>query len=302
MITVIIPTFNRHLLLKEALRSLSLQTFKNFDVVVVNDGGADILDSIDYWTKKLNIKAIQLSKNIGVSGARNKALERAEGKYVAFLDDDDLFLPHHLETAIEALENGDADFFYGGALVNRERVDVLNVKHNTPHKKTYPYCSDYLYIANYIHTGSIVTKNFHDSSVRFDLSFNYCEDWDLWFSLYKKLGYRFKYVGDITCIYHLQAGHKGMLTEAQTVSPTPFTVARQKFYKKWPCEDKKINEYRRWFSEFEKYRDNLITEGYQISPYLFDRILKFTYDKFINDKKISLDAIPSFFKTFKKRK
>ncbi len=296
MITVIIPTFNRPLLLKEALHSLSLQTFKNFDVIVVNDGGSDILNSINCWIKNLNIKVIQLSKNTGVSSARNKALEYAKGKYVAFLDDDDVFLPHHLETAIKTLKNKDIDFFYSGALVNKNRIDILNVKHSTSYKKTYPYCPEYLHIANYIHTGSIVTKNFRNSGIRFDPDFKCCEDWDLWFSLYKKLGYKLKYVDNITCIYHLQVKQKGMLNEAQIISPTPFTIARQQFYKKWPSENKKINKYRQWFSEFEKYRDNLITEGQQISPYLFDRILKFTYDKFINDEEISLDVMLSFFK------
>jgi len=302
MITVIIPTFNRPLLLMEALRSLSLQTFKHFDVIIINDGGSDISNYTDKWIKNLNIQVINLPTNTGVSNARNKALEHARGKYVAFLDDDDVFLPNHLEVAIKTLQDENIDFTYSGALVNKERTDILNVKHSTPYKKTYLYSSGYLHIANYIHTGAIVTKNFRNSEVRFDSNFKYCEDWDLWFSLYKKLGYKFKYTNQTTCIYHLQAEKKGMLNEAQKVSPTPFTIARQQFYKKWPSENKKINKFRKWFSEFEKYRDNLIVNGEIISPYLFDKILGITYSKFINNEEISSEIIPSFFKTNKEVK
>ena len=98
--SIIIPTYNRKDLLRErSLKSLLNQTLKDFEVIVVNDGGEDVSDVIEeYKNKGLNIKYLTYKENKGPSYARNRGIEIAEGEWIGFLDDDDEYLENTLET------------------------------------------------------------------------------------------------------------------------------------------------------------------------------------------------------------
>jgi len=97
--SIIIPTYNRKILLKErALNSLLNQKFNDFEVIVINDGGADVLDVIEeYKNKGLDIEYINYKENKSVSYARNRGIEIAKGEWICFLDDDDEYLRETLE-------------------------------------------------------------------------------------------------------------------------------------------------------------------------------------------------------------
>ena len=98
--SIIIPTYNRKELLKErALKSLLNQTYKDFEVIVINDGGEDVSDVIEeYKDKGLDIKYISYKGNKGPSYARNREVEIAQGEWISFLDDDNEYFPTALET------------------------------------------------------------------------------------------------------------------------------------------------------------------------------------------------------------
>src|SRR3990172_4693438 len=90
-ISVIIPTYNRKKLVLEAIQSAIKQEPKNFETIVVDDGSVD--RTADYLRSlRLPIKVISKS-NGGISSARNEGIRNAKGKYIAFLDSDDLWLP-----------------------------------------------------------------------------------------------------------------------------------------------------------------------------------------------------------------
>ncbi|HOW36379.1 MAG TPA: glycosyltransferase [Candidatus Omnitrophota bacterium] len=103
LISVIIPTFNSELYIKECLDSALSQTYKNVEILVIDDGSADktraLLSSyegkIRYYTQQ----------NRGVSSARNLGIKESRGEYIAFLDSDDAWLTTKLEFQIEFLEN-----------------------------------------------------------------------------------------------------------------------------------------------------------------------------------------------------
>jgi glycosyltransferase involved in cell wall biosynthesis len=105
--SIIIPTYNRKDLLKErALKSLLNQTYKDFEVIVINDGGDDVSDVIEeYKDKGLDIKYISYKENKGPSYARNRGIEIAQGEWIGFLDDDDEYLNNTLEIFNSALFN-----------------------------------------------------------------------------------------------------------------------------------------------------------------------------------------------------
>lgn len=96
--SVVIPTHNRPKMLGDAIRSVLSQRLDDFEVIVVDDGSdppAEIPDDA-------RVRLVRLEPNQGISSARNAGVARSQGRYVAFLDDDDLWLPTRLERALVA--------------------------------------------------------------------------------------------------------------------------------------------------------------------------------------------------------
>lgn len=103
IISVIIPTYNRAAYLAQAVRSVLGQTNADFEVLIVDDGSTD---DTEQTAKRLDDSRIVYirQENAGRSVARNQGVAEARGEYVAFLDDDDLFLPHKLSSQLAFLE------------------------------------------------------------------------------------------------------------------------------------------------------------------------------------------------------
>jgi glycosyltransferase involved in cell wall biosynthesis len=104
LVTVLVPTFNRRRYLGRALTSVVHQSYKNLQIIVINDGGEDITDIVSSLADPRLI-FIDRKENHGKAFSLNEALAKAEGKYVAYLDDDDLYYPNHIQTLVDALEN-----------------------------------------------------------------------------------------------------------------------------------------------------------------------------------------------------
>jgi len=104
VVTVLVPTFNRRRYLAGALDSVVRQSYRNLQIMVINDGGEDVSDIVNSFGDERLI-FIDRKENRGKAHSLNEALLRAEGKYVAYLDDDDLYYPNHIETLVDALEN-----------------------------------------------------------------------------------------------------------------------------------------------------------------------------------------------------
>jgi len=104
VVSVILPTYNRVQYFQKALASILNQSYENLQVIVVNDGGQDVSDIVESFYDS-RILFINRKENFGKAFSLNQALKNAEGKYVAYLDDDDIFYPYHIETLVDALEN-----------------------------------------------------------------------------------------------------------------------------------------------------------------------------------------------------
>lgn len=101
-ITVIIPVFNRKEFILEAIKSVLVQTYKPYEIFVIDDGSStDIKTFLQPYAH--NIKYFYQS-NKGLSGARNTGIRNSNGDYIAFLDDDDLYEPYKLEKQVSLLE------------------------------------------------------------------------------------------------------------------------------------------------------------------------------------------------------
>jgi glycosyltransferase involved in cell wall biosynthesis len=105
LVSVLLPTHNRPRYLVEALASVVQQTYRNLEIFVIRDGGQDVADVIRSFDDP-RIIFIDRKENRGKPFSLNEALSRARGEYVAYLDDDDVYYPRHVEVLVKALESG----------------------------------------------------------------------------------------------------------------------------------------------------------------------------------------------------
>ena len=128
-VTVVLPTYNRANFLHGAFESLAAQTFTDWDVVIVDDGSNDrTREVVDDYIKTHGRTRYVHQENRGAYAARNRGVDEATGRYVAFFDSDDLWLPHHLERCVGALESHpELDWVFGACRqVNRATGAVLD--------------------------------------------------------------------------------------------------------------------------------------------------------------------------------
>ncbi|MEV4003105.1 glycosyltransferase family A protein [Actinomadura sp. NPDC049753] len=286
LVSVIIPTLNRAAALDAALNSVMAAARRLSDdrdaveAIVVNDGGRSVGDLVDVWKPRLRVTLIELDRcSGGASVPRNVAIDAAQGEYIAFLDDDDVFLPSHLAVGCEPLRRGEADFVYLGAVVSEQRLDALPDDLGGYRLKAYPYDPRFLMVANYLHTGSVIVRNFRRTDVRFDPRLDVCEDWDLWIALTAELDYRVAFVDEITSVYHQIPDTSGVVSGAQLISPSKFALARDYINAKWPVADPVVEGYRAWLVALERYRDDLIARRRRMPNLLFDEILGYLHER-----------------------
>ncbi len=104
LVTVFIPAYNAGQYIKETIESVLQQTYENFELLIVNDGSTDDTVRIIEEFRDPRIRLCHNDQNRGLSYTRNRGLELAKGEYIAFLDADDLALPHRLQTEVTFLE------------------------------------------------------------------------------------------------------------------------------------------------------------------------------------------------------
>jgi len=113
-ISIIVPTYNREKPLLSALESIKKQTYENYEVIVVNDGGDDVRNIIKD-SELENYIYVRHSNNLGLFASLNTGLKLATGDFVTELDDDDLFRPNALELLISGFTNNGIKAVYGKA-------------------------------------------------------------------------------------------------------------------------------------------------------------------------------------------
>lgn len=101
--TVVIPLYNKRNYIKNTIQSVLNQTFKDFEILIVNDGSTDGSEEVVKTFKNSRIRLIS-QENKGVSEARNKGISEAKGEYIALLDADDYWYPHHLNSLKQLIE------------------------------------------------------------------------------------------------------------------------------------------------------------------------------------------------------
>lgn len=122
MFSIIIPMYNSEKFIDRAIQSLLNQTYKNFEIILVNDCSTDQTLLVCEKYIKSNIKLLDLDNNLGVSNARNIGLQNAKGEYVLFLDSDDWLDRNTLYLLNENIKN--SDMLVYGVVYNRNDKQV----------------------------------------------------------------------------------------------------------------------------------------------------------------------------------
>jgi len=114
MVSIITPAYNSEQFISQTIESVLCQTYTNWEMIIVDDGSTDNSVQIveKYIQKDSRIKLIKLEKNSGPAIARNKAISEAKGRYIAFLDADDLWLAEKLNKQILFMDNNNLSFTY----------------------------------------------------------------------------------------------------------------------------------------------------------------------------------------------
>lgn len=201
VVSVILPTYNRPQFLPRALASAVGQTLRELEVIVVNDGGAPAEASMAALGEDPRVHYVRTGHNGKIAAARNVGLRLARGRYVAYLDDDDYYLPFHLETLVAELRRGPERVVYSDARrTHEERSDDGYVAT----RDDFPYGRDFdgtqLLLTNYIPVPCIVHERAClDDVGAFDETIPVLEDWDMWIRLSRR--FPFRRVPTVTCVY-----------------------------------------------------------------------------------------------------
>ena len=116
LVSVVIPVYNRANYVVQAIDSVLAQTYKNFEIIVVDDGSKeDVKGALQKYIKNKKIRYIY-QKNKGVASARNTGIKKVRGEFIAFLDDDDIWLPKKLELQMPLFSDKNVGLVYGGRI------------------------------------------------------------------------------------------------------------------------------------------------------------------------------------------
>ncbi|MGF1539931.1 MAG: glycosyltransferase family 2 protein [Pleurocapsa sp.] len=123
-ISVIIPVYNSEQYITQAIKSVLNQTYQDFEIIIVNDASTDKTVEIVQQFTDQRIKLINNQQNLGVSKARNRALQKAKGKWIALLDSDDWYAPQRLEKLLTVARQHNADMVADDLYLIRSRESI----------------------------------------------------------------------------------------------------------------------------------------------------------------------------------
>lgn len=181
-VSVIVPTYNRAHIITEAIDSILNQTFKDFELIIVDNYSSDNTESV---VKSYSDKRIRYFKNQNnglVSINRNYGIKKSCGEYIAFLDDDDLWLPEKLEKQVELLDlNKELGLVYSDIYIIGSNGDLRENTYFHRIKPTRGNAFNELLQGNFIPMLTVVIRReVLDKVGGFNPRYKICQDYDLW--------------------------------------------------------------------------------------------------------------------------
>lgn len=240
-VSVVIPTYDRSQLVRRAIDSVLAQTFRDFELLVIDDGSTDDTVQAIRRYQDPRIRLIQLPENRGVSAARNRGLSEAAGEFVAFLDSDDEWTPEKLERQVQRFLSAPANvglIYTGGYTLNEGRA---------PTRFTPVHRGDLFPVLleeNVIHaTPSVmIRRSVVDRVGNFDEDIPAIEDYDYWVRI--SAHYRVDFLPDALVLHH-DAGQ----LERKSLDAATNVAARNHFYAKHGAEMRRLGVAHRFLEK-----------------------------------------------------
>lgn len=184
LVSIITPSFNSEKFITETIQSVQNQTYKNWEMIIVDDYSSDatVIIVTKIALQDNRIKLFQSEKNSGTGIARNTALTKCKGRYISFLDADDLWKPKKLEIQINFLKNNNLPFTFSFYDCINEQGKELNKRVEAPRNLSYRQ----LFFCNYVGnlTGIYDVNYFGKITIS---SIRKRQDWMLWLTILKKI-------------------------------------------------------------------------------------------------------------------
>jgi GT2 family glycosyltransferase len=179
LVSIVLVASGRPDSLKKAIASVLNQTYRHFELIVVNESGTDLSPVLECEDDR--IVHVWREQRKGIATARNAGLQRATGEYIAYLDEDTVYYPDHLESLVAALATTSCSVTYGGCRRVVRQVDTqaqwppLQIEVlNRDYRKERLLLIDYIPITSVMHTRSLL-----DRIGFFDGSLSFYDHWDL---------------------------------------------------------------------------------------------------------------------------
>lgn len=180
-VSIIIPTHNRQSMLLEAMDSVSAQTVRDWELIVVDDGSTEPVGEAAAG-HPARPRVLRHDRRLGPAAARNAGIRAARGEFVAFLDSDDLWLPTKLERFLGALEGDRETGIYYGPMrpISADRAPVPG-RTKPCHRGR---ITEPLFQSSFVHVPTVVCRRqLLERAGGFDERLPVCEDYDLWLRL-----------------------------------------------------------------------------------------------------------------------
>jgi glycosyltransferase involved in cell wall biosynthesis len=182
LISIVIPTRDRPKLLLETLHYVLRQCEVELEILVVDDGSTDPMAEAVLELSDSRVRVLRNDIAMGVSAARNRGLEAAQGEWVAFLDDDDLWAPDKLKMQVTAAREGKLEWAYGGAVAINHLHEIIAGSMPPPADQV----MEQLPYRNIVPAGAsnvVAAKSLLSKVGAFDTTLRHMADWDLWIRL-----------------------------------------------------------------------------------------------------------------------
>jgi len=184
LVSIIVPTYNTEKFIRETIESVQNQTYQNWEMILADDASTDQTVAIieEYAQKDSRIKLFKLPENKGNGFARNTALEKATGKYMAYLDADDLWFPEKLETQIQFLKTNNLPFTFSFYDSIDEEGNDLNRRVESPNPLTY----NELFFCNYVGNLTAIYDADYFGKIILETT-QKRQDWRIWLTILKQI-------------------------------------------------------------------------------------------------------------------
>jgi GT2 family glycosyltransferase len=206
LVSIVVRTHNRPLVLKEALSSILNQTYNNIEVLIVEDGADTSSDMIKQNFPHDRFTYYHTGEKVGRCVTGNFGLSKAKGDYLCFLDDDDLFFPDHVEVLVSNIIGTNLGAVYSNAF--ETSIEVLSKEpyefkiHGCKVVHKQKFNKSLLCYRNYIPIQAILFKReLYEEYGGFDERLDVLEDWDLWLRYAQK--HTFHYIDKTTSVYRV---------------------------------------------------------------------------------------------------